>query len=141
MEPLSVLAVAVGLVGSLNTILRTLRQFAYNSDSEKFGSSYAHAEDLLRDLHQDLIQVQSSLPAVSKYVPGVELLDVLQVIDQELNKLQGVVQSLDNRNRLLRRFRWRREPEAVVARIRLAKDIIRMIRTVHGHQILIESAR
>lgn len=141
MEPVPALAVIVGLVGSLDTTLHTLQDFTYRY------SSYTHAEDLLRNLYQHLIQVQSSLNANLKHAQVEKLLDALQDIEQDLDKLQETVQDVDKyrKIRLLRCIPWRRDMEAAMTSILLAKDMIQMIRTVkgrgHGEKMLMESVR
>lgn len=132
MEAVSALAVIVGLVGSLDTTLRTLHHLTYDFTSE------------LRNLDRDLIQIQTSLHV---HAQVQELLDVLQVIEKTLDDLQENIESVEKTRkiRLLRRSSPRRDYEAAAASILLAKDMIHIIRTVrvrsHGEKVPMNSVR
>ncbi len=147
MEPVSALAVIVGIVGSLDTTLRTLHHFTYAFLSKNIGDNYAHAEGQLSIFYRDLIKLQTSLHVNLKHAQVEKLLDVLQVIEKTLDDLQENLESVEkNRKiRLLRHSSPRRDYEAAAASILLAKDMIHIIKTVqlrsHGEKILTDSAR
>ena len=134
MDPVSAVTVIVGLLASLDTTLRTLHNFTYDFPSTRFGSIYANAEGQLQTLYQELVLVQSSLHANLSHAQVAKLLNLLQNIEKDLKNLQEAFQSVVKyrKIRLWRRFPRRRDTEAAVTSILLAKDMIHMIRALQG---------
>ena len=147
MEPVSALAIITGLVGSLDSILSILRDFANTNASVKFASDYGSIRFHLRRVKETLTQAQSVLGVRSKTAPLEELLSLLQVIERHLNKFKEDVQGVNHfHGRLLSRSIPRSERKAAVTSISLADDLIRMIRTtvqelVYGGQKLVDTER
>ena len=127
MDDLSSIAAVVGLAGCLSQILRSLPQIS---------ASNPRIEDPLRDLHLYLVQIQNGLRKDFKHARGQELLHMLQVIETSLEALYENVQNVDNhyrKYRLWKRFPWSRDDmEAAIYSILLAKDMIRLIKNLHG---------
>ena len=132
MEPLSALASVAGLLGSLDAILRTLEHLTYNFLPRKSEDNYAHADSLLQNLSQKVAQVRSSLDADLKHGQVEELLVPLQFIERGLDSLQETIRSVNTyrRFRLVGRFLRRRDTEAAMTSILLAKNVIRIIMTL-----------
>ena len=147
MDPVSAVGIVVGLVGPLDTTLRAINIFASKYASGRFAGSHAHLEDSLRRCHQDLAQFQSSLRANWIHSELDELLDLLQNVEQHLDEFRTTIQKVDkySKIRFLRLNSRRRDMEAAVTSILLAKNMINMIRTVkgrgHGKNLLLESVR
>lgn len=137
MEPLSALASVAGLIGSLDAILRTLRHLTYRFLPKKLEGNYAHAEILLTNIYQQLAQLQSSLHADLQQARVKELLHMLQSIEQDLDSLQETIQSVNQYRRIrwVGRFPQRRDTEAAMTSILLAKNVIHIIMTLQelGH--------
>ena len=134
MDPVSLLAGVAGLVASLEIILRTLQSFTKNLASTRPGAVDALAEDPLRKLRQDWVNIQSSLHADMKHAQAEKLLHSLQAIEHDLDKLQEVFGNVGiYRNiPLFRRVHWKRDSEDAVTSILLAKNAVHMIRTLQG---------
>ena len=137
MEPVSALASVAWLIGSLVAILRTLQHLTYRFLPKKLGVSYAHAEILLTNMCQQLAQFQSSLHADINHARVEELLYMLQSIEQDLDGLQEIIRNVNQyrRTRWVGRFPQRRDTEAVMTSILLAKNVIHIIMTLQelGH--------
>ena len=150
MDPVSALAGVAGLVASLETILRTLQNFTYTFASRRLDVVYMRDEDTLGKLRwnlDNLLSHQSSLHTVLKDAPVEELLRSLQVIENKLDTLQEIVQNAEKYRKIrwFRRALWRRDTEDAATSILLAKNVIRMIRTLqelgHGENIPIANIR
>lgn len=145
MDPVSAVASVTGLLGSLDAILRTLGHLTYSFLPSKKEDSYAHAEFPWTKLSQDLAQVRSSLDADLKHGQAEELLYRLQSIEQDLDNLQEKIRSMVKyrRIRLLGRLPRRRDMEAAMTSILLAKNVIRIIMTLqeldHSENMFIDS--
>ena len=134
MNPPSLHAGVAGLVASLETILLTLQSFTKDLASTRLGAVDADAEDPLRVLRQDWLDIQSSLHADLKHAQVEKLLHSLQAIEHDLEKLQEVFRNVGicRKIPLFRGLHWRHDSEDALTSIILAKSVIYMIRTLQG---------
>lgn len=150
MEPVSVVAIVSGLVGSLDSTLRVLHRSTSQFALESFGGSFAHLETTLRSSYQELVEVQSSLRTRRLRSQLDELLVTLQSIDSRLDELGDSIQNLQKpRSKLY--FRRRSRPhsrhdvDVAMSSILIAKKLVVMIKIVQdryqGGKRLLKSMR
>jgi hypothetical protein len=137
MESVSTVPMVIGLVGSLETTLPVLHQFASRYDLEFFGESIEHLTTALSNSYQELSKGQNRWGTNWMHAQMDELSVTLQSICPRLDDLEDSIQDMQNPpSTLFRRQRGRfpliQDVEVAMSSILVAKNLTVMIGSLNA---------